>query len=419
MFVSSSNAQVIVQLDKLSKKPGFYVDLASFFDPVTKKTRLEIYYKIYNNELTFVKTQENYRASYEVRVVLLKGGRQVAGTSREEEYPVSDYSGTISAKDFIINQLTLETEAGKYQGQVTLIDKQVEKGYALDVPLVIPDYPKDQIGLSDIEMAQAVSDTQPGSQFNKPNFQVIPKVRQSFEQTSDSLICYYEIYANKSQPIRAEYVVQDYLDKTVLDKTDTIMVDSLLKPVVRSFDISDFPPGRYTLIVSALGGSKRPVAQAKQNFEVDWSIDYYVRHDFKKAIDLLRYAATGDEIKALKKTPPEKQAQAWRDFWKSKDPTPETPENEFQDEYYRRIRYANDNFSIWSKPGWKTDFGMVYIKYGEPDEIDRHPFDPDSRPFEVWYYYSLRRVFTFAEDHATGEYRLQYPYDGDVYRSLR
>ena len=60
-------------------------------------------------------------------------------------------------------------------------------------------------------------------------------------------------------------------------------------------------------------------------------------------------------------------------FWLRRDPTPGTIENEFKEEHYRRIAYANEHFS-GGVPGWKTDRGRTYIMYGPRDEIDAHPY---------------------------------------------
>ena len=73
-------------------------------------------------------------------------------------------------------------------------------------------------------------------------------------------------------------------------------------------------------------------------------------------------------------------------FWLRRDPTPGTPENEFKQEHYRRIAYANTHFAS-SVPGWKTDRGRIYILYGPPDEIDDHRASPDGVPaYQIWKY---------------------------------
>jgi GWxTD domain-containing protein len=68
----------------------------------------------------------------------------------------------------------------------------------------------------------------------------------------------------------------------------------------------------------------------------------------------------------------EERQQFVEQFWARRDPTPDTPENEFKEEHYRRIAYANNHFAS-KVPGWKTDRGRIYILYGPPDEIDSHP----------------------------------------------
>jgi len=68
----------------------------------------------------------------------------------------------------------------------------------------------------------------------------------------------------------------------------------------------------------------------------------------------------------------EEREQFVKQFWARRDPTPGTPENEFKEEHYRRIAYANRHWG-GNLPGWKTDRGRIYIRYGPPDEIDSHP----------------------------------------------
>jgi len=63
---------------------------------------------------------------------------------------------------------------------------------------------------------------------------------------------------------------------------------------------------------------------------------------------------------------------------------------------------------------------MVYIRFCEPDEVERHPFDSNNNyynsPWHVWYYYAAARRFVFADPRGNGDYELQYPYDGDPWR---
>ena len=98
-----------------------------------------------------------------------------------------------------------------------------------------------------------------------------------------------------------------------------------------------------------------------------------------------------------------------------KDPSPNNDENEIFDEYFRRIAFANENFSNYIE-GWRSDRGMVYTILGAPNNIDRHPFEYDSKPYEVWEYYDLNRSFVFLDQTGFGDYRLVTPLTGDLYR---
>ena len=177
-------------------------------------------------------------------------------------------------------------------------------------------------------------------------------------------------------------------------------------------NIEGFPSGDYYLAIELV--EKGQVKFRVENpFQIEWSFTNLLKNDYFKAIDQLKYVASADEMKKLKLVPEEKRLQAWLEFWKPKDPTPATPENELRDEYYRRLKYVNQNFSLPTKEGWETDMGMVYMVYGPPDDTDKHPFDRESQAFQKWYYYRNNREFLFL-DRGDGEYLLQPPYDGII-----
>src|SRR3990172_10461050 len=85
------------------------------------------------------------------------------------------------------------------------------------------------------------------------------------------------------------------------------------------------------------------------------------------------YIITDEERSAFKKlTTDEERYQFIEQFWLRRDPSPDTIENEFKDEHYRRIAFSNERFAS-GKPGWKTDRGRIYITWGAPDQIESHP----------------------------------------------
>ena len=99
-----------------------------------------------------------------------------------------------------------------------------------------------------------------------------------------------------------------------------------------------------------------------------------------------------------------------RRFWTRRDPTPGTPENELADEFYARVADANRRFregGAFRIPGWRTDRGRIFIKYGPPDAVLSRPRPPGSLPYEVWKYTRKRLVkYCFVDLTRFGNYAL-------------
>ena len=136
------------------------------------------------------------------------------------------------------------------------------------------------------------------------------------------------------------------------------------------------------------------------------------------------YIITDEERQAFKRlATDEEREQFIEQFWLRRDPTPDSAENEFKEEHYRRIAYANERFAS-GIPGWKTDRGRIYIAYGPADEVESHPSGgtyerpieegggtTSTFPFEKWRYRWIEGIGTdvmieFVDPTMTGEYRM-------------
>jgi GWxTD domain-containing protein len=122
-------------------------------------------------------------------------------------------------------------------------------------------------------------------------------------------------------------------------------------------------------------------------------------------------------------TTDDERQQFIEQFWLRRDPTPSTEQNEFKQEHYRRIAWANDRFTA-DIPGWKTDRGMIYVKFGPPDEKESHsPADGAAFPNENWRYRYLDGIgedviVEFVDKTGTNEYRLNWDPDALLFRQL-
>src|SRR5580704_18538662 len=117
------------------------------------------------------------------------------------------------------------------------------------------------------------------------------------------------------------------------------------------------------------------------------------------------YIITDDERRSFMSLSNDEEREAFiENFWQRRNPNPDSEENEFREEHYRRIQYANDHYAA-GKPGWKTDRGRIYIMWGPADSIDSHPSggmyerpmeegggETSTFPFEVWHYRYLEGI---------------------------
>src|SRR6266571_643950 len=136
------------------------------------------------------------------------------------------------------------------------------------------------------------------------------------------------------------------------------------------------------------------------------------------------YIITDEERRAFKKLATDDERERFiEEFWRRRDPDPDTEENEFKEEYYERIAYANEHFAS-GIPGWKSDRGRIWIMYGKPDERESHPMggqydrpsyegggSTSTYPFETWFYRYIAGVgsgveIEFVDPTGSGEYRI-------------
>ena len=123
-----------------------------------------------------------------------------------------------------------------------------------------------------------------------------------------------------------------------------------------------------------------------------------------------KYVATQEEINRWKHiSVVNAKREFLSKFWQSRDEDAFTPQNETMEKYFERVRFADTHYNnISQKYGWKTDMGRVYILYGEPYEIERHPNDSNIKPYEIWTYDDIEGgvIFVFGDKFDTGNFRL-------------
>jgi GWxTD domain-containing protein len=156
---------------------------------------------------------------------------------------------------------------------------------------------------------------------------------------------------------------------------------------------------------------KRPLSEKQKKANAK-ALKQELGSTYKKWLNEdVRWIITPEELSAFKQlSNDEERDQFIEQFWLRRDPTPDTEENEFKEEHYRRIAYANEHFPA-GKPGWMTDRGRIYIVFGPPDEIEAHPSggqynrpieegggETSTYPFETWRYRYLEGLGSHGQE---------------------
>jgi GWxTD domain-containing protein len=172
-------------------------------------------------------------------------------------------------------------------------------------------------------------------------------------------------------------------------------------------------------MLTVTGQSNKAKEQAKQKEESGSVLKKWPEESVPYIID-------PEEEKAFKGLKTDEERENFiEQFWLRRDPTPETPDNEYKDDYYRRIVLANERYTS-GIPGWRTDRGRILIMHGEPDEIETHAMGgtylrPNEEgggrtstfPFEKWRYRHIDNIgqeviIEFVDTSMSGEYRLTF-----------
>ena len=144
-------------------------------------------------------------------------------------------------------------------------------------------------------------------------------------------------------------------------------------------------------------------------------ISGYVKN-IENSFRQMKYILSSSERKNAKGKKGKDLENIFLKYWEKRDPTPGTSLNELMEEYYIRVNYVNDYFNMSWKEGWETDFGMIYILFGPPDEIQRSNINSsNTSTYQIWYYNRINKQFVFKDLNGFGDYRLDRPFIGSNY----
>ena len=408
--LGEARAQVEMQNPQLEAGPTFYFDAISYASDQPGKSRIDAYVQLPHEEIRFLKEGEYFVGRYEVTISIYTPAQQLAHEHIwSVDVRVTDFAQTTSNRIYSLSQRSIEADPGNYQMTVQVRDQETRKMAQTRRSLLVTDFSKDSLSLSDIMIVSRLST-------EGERRSIVPNISGNISRTSDGFFLFVEGYAPPQiDSLDLTWRVFNLKKTEMFKRRQSEAVRGPRTQIFLKIDSLNLPMGSYFLTIDAvptnrsLASLKEAKATTSRTFTVR-SVDLPIAIlDLDKAIDQLMYIARESELSYIREaTDPEEKRRRFLEFWSKRDPDPQTSRNELMDEYYSRVAYANQNFKHYLD-GWRTDMGMVYIRFGPPENIERHPFEYNTKPYEIWYYYQANRQFIFVDETGFGDYRLRYP----------
>lgn len=400
---NDANSQLKDKSIKPLEKDFFFIDPIVFYNKDQQKAYLDLYLEIPLENLQFKKNYSTklYDASINYIVKITNSINEVVtnesisdfvSTTKDEQKKL-DMSSKCIVKEFFLNP-------GNYTLEVTINDINTKKEKSKKAQLEIEDFAQQEISFSDIMLVSNLK------QENGKKV-ITPLIDKNIDNLKE-LYFFFEVYNSKSEDVTNNYSYK------VIDKKNNIVEKgnytlTFLPGINKFFEkipTNNLVFGDYIYEIEDVSNGQM-LAQKQFNNKMN-GIPINSK-DLKTLINQLLYIATGEELNKIKNAPTDELKEKYFiEFWRSKDPSPNTTKNELLMEYYKRVNIANERYSHYVD-GWKTDMGMVYIIFGEPSNIERYPFTEDTKPYEIWDFYSVNRKFVFVDDTGFGDYKLTIP----------
>ena len=325
-------------------------------------------------------------------------GGQLRGDVWERRVVVGSFEVTRSPRAAIVERRTLEVPPGSFKVSVTVRDLNAGTESRATDHLTVPDYSRVPVGFADLELG--VSDS---------NRVFRPIATRVFGPDVGRLAARAAMFDRRPgawpRHYTFRYRVLDDVGQKLKEGSTEVTMSRSAEPVIIGPVDADLFVGPYVFEVELVEGRSR--WRVERSFEIEESGPPRGA-EFERMLEPMSYIASSDEIEHLRGLPADQQAAGWDLFWRRRDPTPDTPRNEALIEFIRRLHYAERHFQGYG-PGWRSDMGRIYIRYGPPDQIESRAPTTDSPQLEVWYYHNPFRRFVFGDREGFGRFVLISP----------
>jgi len=381
----------------------FYIDPLVFYPLDSAIGRLDLYVEIPLENLSFkqLNNGENYEASIALSVQIKNSLNELIITQTYDDKITNTKSEQKKMSDKSVSSMKSYFLKPDFYKLIFIIkDKSTSNEFTKEVSFTVKDPLIERLISSSIMLLSNYE------QDSKGEKEITPIINSNVG-TIETFYVFTEFWNRGESDISNKMInikISDEKNKNIFDTLVSINLKIGMNSIIQKLYTEKYTIG--DLKMEIFDGD---IKVTERSFTNKWADVPVSIKDLDNAINQLLYIATSDELDHIKDAKTnEDKLKRFMKFWKSKDPSPRTAKNELMIEYYNRIKIANERYSHYVE-GWKTDMGMVFIIYGNPSVIDRHPFDSDSRPYEVWTYYEINRQYIFVDYTGFGDYRLTTP----------
>ena len=410
------------------KEIRFEFDYAQFkFDSTSNY--LEIYYSIMPSDFELVKVESTYLIKGKMNIQIQKKETNELvvnkdwGLSQEHKDSLEYMNGKA-----LLGVVGFKLKRGDYSIDISVEDLNNQNQFKnYNEKISVTPFHRKTYSISDIEFATRIlnENTNTNSIFYKNTLEVYPNPSLVFNQTAPVMFYYSELYdLDKTESENLK------LTKTLFNSNNAKIYETSKKITSRSESIVEvgivnlkkYPTDTYTFVLSIIDENTKEFSSTSKKFylvnpgvglanSTNLAKSSFMGSEFSvlsenECDDLFeksKIIALGEEIEEyeLLKSVEDKREYLFN-YWKKRDNSNSTLENEFKKTYFTRIELANKRYRTFSSKGFKTDRGRVFVKFGEPDEIERHPNETNSKPYEVWYYHQIEGGVYFIFGDYTG-----------------
>lgn len=411
----------------------FDLDFARF--SVNDSTaQVEVYIAVPRAALRFAAADSQLVANFECQVVITKDNVELVNHKWQAHSAARD-SAAIKPGQLLFTQARFQLKMGTYRFFVGVLDQSRPANQGIRAfQIVAEPYPANQLALSDLQLAARLERDTTRSIFHKNRHLVLPNPGAVYGLELPMLFFYTEIYhlrfpSDSSYSVHYSIYDGDGREvKALPPKRRPIAGAKLVE--VGGFNIVSLKSGSYFFEVRVVDHGAGSEASRRHKFFVYREKDqaeasdvaprsgapfellapYYrgrTEKELDKEFETARYISASEERKIYGALQRQGKTEFLLKFWQKRDLSPETPRNEFREDYLARVKSANESFSGF-REGWKTDMGRALLVYGRPDEIERFPSSNESRSYQIWHYFEIEggAEFVFIDLKSGGEMEL-------------